>query len=244
MQSCSSALCVLILLITAFTGGKPEGEEQTVNKGDNDGLSHGKPEGEEQTVNKGDNDGLSHGKPEGEEQTVNKGDNDGLSHGKPEPEKKNDYKGFEDYEEQQWDYSLLACILVGAVIAINTLRSLYESEWAEAREVEERVFHDHSQLTPASAAVLVADLSLEELFEALQGMENGRAPGIDALPVEFYKAFWSVLGQDVLGVLRNSFLTLLPKKRDLTELNKLAKDEEKPMHSDGSFAEYRLLTNA
>ncbi|KAK3540447.1 hypothetical protein QTP70_030999, partial [Hemibagrus guttatus] len=63
-------------------------------------------------------------------------------------------------------------------------------------------------------------------------MENGRAPGIGGLPVEFYKTFWAVIGQDVLEVLRDSMnvgqlplccrravLTLLPKKGDLTHLN-------------------------
>ncbi|KAL6480711.1 hypothetical protein MHYP_G00117440 [Metynnis hypsauchen] len=115
---------------------------------------------------------------------------------------------------------------------VSFFSKLYESEWAEAREVEERFFRDHLQLTRESAAVLDAELSLEELHEALQGMENGQAAGIDGLPVEFYKAFWSVLGQDVLSVLRSSIcegilplscrravLTLLPKKGDLTELN-------------------------
>ncbi|KAK3548285.1 hypothetical protein QTP70_007356 [Hemibagrus guttatus] len=62
-------------------------------------------------------------------------------------------------------------------------------------------------------------------------MENGRASGIDGLPAEFYKAFWAVIGQDMLDVLRDSIrrgelplscrravLTLLPKKGDLTHL--------------------------
>ncbi|KAK3575617.1 hypothetical protein QTP86_031502 [Hemibagrus guttatus] len=62
-------------------------------------------------------------------------------------------------------------------------------------------------------------------------MENGRASGVDGLPAEFYKAFWAVIGQDVLDVLRDSIqrgelplscrravLTLLPKKGDLTHL--------------------------
>ncbi|KAK3566812.1 hypothetical protein QTP86_004494 [Hemibagrus guttatus] len=75
------------------------------------------------------------------------------------------------------------------------------------------------------------ELSLEELHEALQRMENGRASGIDSLQAEFYKAFWAVIGQDVLDVLRDSIrrgelplscrravLTLLPKKGDPTHL--------------------------
>ncbi|KAK3512767.1 hypothetical protein QTP70_025123 [Hemibagrus guttatus] len=62
-------------------------------------------------------------------------------------------------------------------------------------------------------------------------MENGQASGIDCLLAEFYKAFWAVIGQEVLDVLRDSIrrgelplscrravLTLLPKKGDLTHL--------------------------
>lgn len=39
-------------------------------------------------------------------------------------------------------------------------------------------------------------LSLEELHKALKGMESGKAPGIDSLPVDFYKSFWSVLNEN------------------------------------------------
>ncbi|KAK3516285.1 hypothetical protein QTP70_008646 [Hemibagrus guttatus] len=82
-----------------------------------------------------------------------------------------------------------------------------------------------------TARELDRELSLEELHEALQTMQNGRASGIDGLPAEFYKAFWAVIGQDVLDVLwdsirrgelplscRRAVLTLLPKKGDLTHL--------------------------
>ncbi|KAL0148240.1 hypothetical protein M9458_056472, partial [Cirrhinus mrigala] len=29
-------------------------------------------------------------------------------------------------------------------------------------------------------------------------MESGRAPGVDGLPFDFYKAFWLELGEDLL----------------------------------------------
>ncbi len=42
-------------------------------------------------------------------------------------------------------------------------------------------------------------------------MENGKALGIDGIPVEFYKAFWPVIGEDLLAVLSDSLVRgLLP----------------------------------
>lgn len=62
-------------------------------------------------------------------------------------------------------------------------------------------------------------------------LQNGRAPGIVGLPVDLYKSFWSVIGEDLLEVLRDilengrlplscrrAVITLLPKKEDLQEL--------------------------
>uniref|UniRef100_A0AAQ6ILA1 Reverse transcriptase domain-containing protein n=1 Tax=Anabas testudineus TaxID=64144 RepID=A0AAQ6ILA1_ANATE len=62
-------------------------------------------------------------------------------------------------------------------------------------------------------------------------MKGGRAPGLDGLSVEFFKAFWPELGQDLLGVVaesltenslplscRRAVLTLLPKAGDLWDI--------------------------
>ncbi|KAI5086087.1 hypothetical protein C0J45_23491, partial [Silurus meridionalis] len=75
-------------------------------------------------------------------------------------------------------------------------------------------------------------LCAQELWKVLQIMEKGKAPGLDGLPIEFHKAFWEVLGEDLLDVLnesiaegflpvscRRAVITLLPKKGDLQEIN-------------------------
>ncbi|KAK3539877.1 hypothetical protein QTP70_015780, partial [Hemibagrus guttatus] len=106
---------------------------------------------------------------------------------------------------------------------------LYSSERSGAQIVEESFLKDLPKLSEQAARELDGELTLAELHEALQVMENGRAP--DGLPVEFYKAFLAVIGQDVLEVLRDNMnvgqrplscrravLTLLPKKGDLTHL--------------------------
>lgn len=80
-------------------------------------------------------------------------------------------------------------------------------------------------------AEISGTLSLGELHKALQGMEPGQVPGIDGLPIDFYKSFWPVLEHDLVKVLneslaegqlplscRRAVLTLLPKKGDLTDI--------------------------
>ena len=62
-------------------------------------------------------------------------------------------------------------------------------------------------------------------------LQSGRAPGIDGLPADLLKYFWSIIGQDLLEVINNSLqngrlplscrravITLLPKKGDLQDL--------------------------
>ena len=48
-------------------------------------------------------------------------------------------------------------------------------------------------------------LTAEECHEALNGMDTGKSPGIDGLMVEFYIAFWAVLGSDLVEVLNYGF---------------------------------------
>ncbi|CAM2113290.1 unnamed protein product [Caretta caretta] len=74
-------------------------------------------------------------------------------------------------------------------------------------------------------------LTLAEFSEALRRMPTNKSPGMDGLTVEFYRAFWDILGPDLVtvwaeslhsGVLplscRRAVLVLLPKKGDFRDL--------------------------
>ncbi|KAJ3585649.1 hypothetical protein NHX12_014368, partial [Muraenolepis orangiensis] len=78
---------------------------------------------------------------------------------------------------------------------------------------------------------LEGPLTIQELQTALQGMQGWRAPGIDGLSVEFYRAYWDVLSNDLLDVFneslasgsmpvscRRAVITLLPKKGNLQDI--------------------------
>ncbi len=69
------------------------------------------------------------------------------------------------------------------------------------------------------------ELTLEELGQVIKSMPNGKTPGCDGLPVEFYKVFWNRIGDWVLDAFNYAFqegtlhiytrrgvITLIPKK--------------------------------
>ena len=51
------------------------------------------------------------------------------------------------------------------------------------------------------------DITKDELFMALGGLQTGKSPGSDGLPTEFYKAFWDDLGDVLVRVLNERFHT-------------------------------------
>lgn len=82
---------------------------------------------------------------------------------------------------------------------------LYKSEYKE-NELLISLFCDGlPKISAEENPGLEEPLELAELHAALQGMEGGKAPGIDGLPVDFSRAFWEELGEDVLAVLNESF---------------------------------------
>ena len=48
-------------------------------------------------------------------------------------------------------------------------------------------------------------LTLSECYEALSQMQTNKSPGADGFPVEFYRRFWSSLGQDLVKLLNYSY---------------------------------------
>eukprot|EP00253_Pinus_taeda_P012273 PITA_12273 len=71
---------------------------------------------------------------------------------------------------------------------------------------------------------LCREISLEEVEEAIRSMPNDKAPGPDGFTINFYKACWSIVKQDVWEVVEDSrrsgtilkslnstFLALIPK---------------------------------
>jgi hypothetical protein len=71
-------------------------------------------------------------------------------------------------------------------------------------------------------------ISEEECVKAIKSMQNGKSPGIDGLPVEFYKIFWKNIKKLVMDSFsysyenenmsisqkqKQSIITVLPQKK-------------------------------
>jgi len=73
----------------------------------------------------------------------------------------------------------------------------------------------------------------EEISEVIKDIQNGKAPGLDGFNVDFFKAYWNVVKQDILNViedsrrsrtilkaLNTSFISLIPKQESTLTLDK------------------------
>ena len=82
-------------------------------------------------------------------------------------------------------------------------------------------------LSNNESALCDGDVTSAECLVALNSFKNNKSPGIDGLPYEFYKRFWPVIGEDLVGVFndclahgslsftqRTGLISLLHKKND------------------------------
>ena len=50
---------------------------------------------------------------------------------------------------------------------------------------------------------LTKQMQITEIKQALQTMENGKSPGIDGIPIEFFKEFFELLKKDLQDIFNN-----------------------------------------
>jgi len=62
------------------------------------------------------------------------------------------------------------------------------------------------QVSPEQNKALIREFSREEIKNAILGMANGKSPGTDGLPAEFYKEFFDLFADDLWEVFQDSFM--------------------------------------
>ncbi len=78
---------------------------------------------------------------------------------------------------------------------------IYQSEYTENREHQSAFLQLHVRtISDDEKIILDSPLTTKELFEAIGDVNNGKDPGPDGLPIEFYKAFQKQLVKPLLDV--------------------------------------------
>ena len=92
--------------------------------------------------------------------------------------------------------------------------------------------HIIPKVSQAQNTKLTQKIQISEIKEAIYSMENGKSPGIDGLPIEFYKDFFELLKNNLQNLHNNTLfhdkntpktcnqalITLIPKKGDIKQL--------------------------
>ena len=88
--------------------------------------------------------------------------------------------------------------------------------------------HITNKITNEQNNTLTKQIEITEIKEAIQSMENSKSPGIDGIPIEFYKEFIEIIKKDLLKIFNEilftnkktpttwnqAMITLIPKKGD------------------------------
>ena len=85
-------------------------------------------------------------------------------------------------------------------IAHEFYTDLYTSQGTDEQAQDEILDALDSTLTPESRDMCDARVTAEELAESLRGLQNGKSPGSDGFPAEFWKCFWGELSADFKSV--------------------------------------------
>ena len=88
---------------------------------------------------------------------------------------------------------------------VDFYSSLFSAEAVDLSVQRDLLSKVSARLSSEQASLCEGYLSEAEVLAALNGMAKGKSPGSDGLPMEFYLAFWDVLGSDLVEVLNSSF---------------------------------------
>ena len=83
----------------------------------------------------------------------------------------------------------------------NFYTDLYTEEGVEEQAQETLLDKIKVKLTKEEAEICEGTVTYDEVTSALRQTQNDKSPGTDGITYEFYKAFWHLIGKDLIGVL-------------------------------------------
>ena len=136
-------------------------------------------------------------------------------------------------------------------IIYNFYRNLYTTEGIEEESLSKLLeFAQEINLTDDARNVLNEFFTEAEIKGALLDMNDGKSPGMDGLPKEFYVATWDFLGCDVTETINNALLMgILPPTQREAQVRLLYKKGDPKLLKNWRpvsllNADYKILSSA
>ena len=110
----------------------------------------------------------------------------------------------------------------------NFYKDLYKEEPVSYEAVQDFLYNTNlPRVPPDLYEQCEGDLTYEEAWEAIKLMKNGKTPGSDGLPAEFYKKFFPLFGRDFVAMINLcNYLDRLSPSQRLSLITLLCKNRE------------------
>ena len=96
-------------------------------------------------------------------------------------------------------------ILTDQKTILKEVRDFYSKLFQNKQHIADSHLSDHyklskefKKLSDEQSNSLEHEITIDELSSALKHMKNGKTPGIDGFPVDFFKVFWGKLKYFIL----------------------------------------------
>ena len=100
-------------------------------------------------------------------------------------------------------------------LAINYYKDLFGHSGRSDIKLQQGCWTNEEKISQTESENLCKNFDMEEVKQAVFGMEKNTAPGPDHLPVEFFQVCWDVIKQDLMDM----FEEFYESKLDLSRLN-------------------------
>ena len=85
----------------------------------------------------------------------------------------------------------------------NFYQKLYKNQNTCSDTQKQLLQQINPKITDMENQKLTKQIQIIEIQQALQTIENGKSPGIDEIPIEFYKVFFDLLKKDLQDIFNN-----------------------------------------
>ena len=113
----------------------------------------------------------------------------------------------------------------------NYYKKLYTKEECNENLKEWFLSLVTKKLTELDRRELDKEINEKEIFDAISSTKQGKSPGIDGIPIEFYLEYWNIIKVEICSIIRNvidglsleekqrkAIIVLIPKEGDMSVL--------------------------